>query len=180
MKIISLSGMDDSGARLLYEKLSEDENYHFDDMEKVFDYICLRTDNLPFYIQHLFEHIYESTEKSITEKHVDDAIAYLLNDPKDEGFFNHYIDRIKTYYDKDTQKLALFILDKACRKDNYWQEDDIINLIKAHDVIDDETVKETLNLLWGDHYLIREVRENKRFYKFKYSILQDWWKVNRG
>lgn len=180
MKIVSLSGMDDSGAKLLCKKLSEDENYQLDDMAGIFDYICKHTDNLPFYIQHVFAYLQDLNEKTITEQSIENAIEYLLNDPKDDGFFNHYIDRIKTYYDEGIKTLALFILDKACKKEDYWQEDDIINLAKTHQEIDDETVKEALNLLWGDHYLVRKRKDGKRFYKFKYSILQNWWITNRG
>lgn len=180
MKIVSLSGMHDSGAKLLCEKLSEDENYQFDDMAGIFDYICKHTDNLPYYIQHVFAYLQDLNEKTITEQSIENAIEYLLNDPKDDGFFNHYIDRIKTYYDEGIKTLALFILDKACRKEDYWQEDDIINLVKTHEEIDDETVKEALNLLRSDHYLIRKIKDGKRSYKFKYSILQNWWITNRG
>jgi len=180
MKIISIGGMDEKGAKELCEKLSEDEDYQFDEKHKIFDYICQETDRLPFYIQHIFDYIYESGQKYITKKLVDESIDYLLNDPKDERFFNHYIDRIKTYYDKVSQDISLLILDSACKKEYYWEEDDIINIVKTQMEIDDESVKETLLLLWNDHYLIREIKNDIRAYKFRYSILQKWWKVNRG
>lgn len=180
MKIVTLSGMNPSGARLLCEKLSEDENYQFDDKGKIYEYICKSTDNLPFYIQHVFALINDLQKNKINEKLVDELIDYLLNDPKDEGFFNHYIDRIKTYYDKDIQDIALLILDKACKQEDYWKEEDILNTVKSFMEIDDETIKVTINLLWSDHYLIRIVKRYKRSYKFKYSILKKWWKVNRG
>lgn len=180
MEIINLSGMCDSGAKLLCEKLSEDENYQFENIAEIFKYIGKCTDNLPFYIQHVFAYLQDLNEKTITKQLIDDAIASLLNDPKDAGFFSHYIDRIKTYYDKGIKTLALFILDKACKQEDYWQEGDIINMVKTHQEIDNETVKEALNLLWSDHYLIRKIKDGKRFYKFKYSILQNWWITNRG
>ena len=172
--------MDEKGAKELCEKLSEDEDYQFDEKGKIFDYICKETDRLPFYIQHVFDYIYQSDKKTITKKLVDESIDYLLNDQKDEGFFNHYIDRIKTYYDKLSQGISLLILDRACKKDDYWEEDNIINIVKAQMKTDDEAVKETIALLWSDHYLIREIKNEKRYYKFKYSILQKWWKTNRG
>ena len=34
--------------------------------------------------------------------------------------------------------------------------------------IDDEAVKSTLALLWGDHYLIRDIKNEGRAYKFRY------------
>ncbi len=178
MKIVVISGMNKSGAMLLCEKLTEGENYQISDKDKTFDDVCRRTDNIPFYIQHVFAFILESKKRKITEKLIDEAITHLLNDPKDEGFFNHYTDRIKTYYDPEFQKIALFILDKICKKSGFLHEDDIINLVNTHWEIEDETVKETINLLWSDHYLLRKT--NIRSYKFKYTILKEWWKITRG
>ena len=53
-------------------------------------------------------------------------------------------------------------------------------MVKTYREIDDETVKETIDQLWSDHYLVRDVKSGKRLYKFKYTILKNWWKVNRG
>jgi hypothetical protein len=180
MKIISISSMDEKGAKELCQKLSEDETLEFENKDEIFNYVCQQTDRLPFYIQHVFAYIYDSGKTVITKKVIDESIDYLLNDPKDEGFFRHYTDRVKTYYDQESQKIALLILDKACKKRDYWEEDDIINMVKTHKVIDDEAIRETLELIWSDHYLIRKIKTNQRAYKFKYSILQKWWEVNRG
>jgi AAA+ ATPase superfamily predicted ATPase len=182
MKIISVQGMDEEGANELCKKLSEDRDipFKFDDKEEIFGYICREIDRLPFYIQHVFNHFYESGEKVITKKTVAEFIDYLVDDPKDEGFFRHYLDRIKTYYDEKIQEVALAILDKACKKGDYWEEDDIINTVKTHMETDAETVKETLDLLWSDHYLIRKIKGGRRTYKYRYSILQKWWRINRG
>jgi len=180
MKIISISSMDEAGAKKLCRELSEDAPFKLKEDNGIFDYICRETDRLPFYIHHVFNYFYESGEKLITKKHVDDSIDFLLNDPKDEGFFRHYLDRIKTYYDPAMQKIALLILDNACQKDDYWKEDDIINIIKSHMEIDSEPVKETLDLIWSDHYLVRNIKNDQRTYQFRYAILKKWWKVNRG
>ncbi len=69
---------------------------------------------------------------------------------------------------------------KLCQKNDYWNEDDIINIVKSHMEIDSESVKETLDLIWSDHYLVRNIKNNQRTYKFRYAILKKWWKVNRG
>ncbi|HLP60468.1 MAG TPA: ATP-binding protein [Candidatus Deferrimicrobium sp.] len=180
MKIISISSMDKEGAVELCQKLGEDTPFQLLDKDKMIDYICRETDRLPFYIQHVFDYFYESGEKEITKKQVDEAIGSLLSDPKDVGFFRHYLDRIKTYYDQELQKIALLILDKTCQKENYWEENDIINEVKSHLQVDAEPIKEALDLIWSDHYLVRELRNNRRIYKFKYSILRKWWKINRG
>jgi len=180
MAIVALSGMSEDGARLLCEKLSEGEGYKFDDKEKIFDYVCKSTDNLPFYIQHVFAFIEGSTKKIITKELVDQAITYLLNDEKDEGFFQHYMDRITTYYDVNIRDVALLILDKTCTKEGLLEESEIINIVNTNMEIDKETVKTAIDMLWRDHYFIRNIKDYNRVYKFRYSILQKWWKVNRG
>lgn len=108
------------------------------------------------------------------------TIKSLINDPKDSGFFRHYSERIETYYDESQKDVALLILDKACYRTIFWEEEEIINTVNSVNKTDEKCIKSTLELLWSDHYLLREIKNNKRFYKFRYSILQEWWKVNRG
>lgn len=181
MKIVSLTGMNEEGASELCNKLSDGEPLTFSGKDEILDYICRETNRLPFYIQHVFSYFYETAGgKVITKGIIDKAIDFLVNDPKDEGFFRHYEDRIKTYYDKKMQDIALLILDKASKKIDFWEEGDIINIVKSHIEGDSEEVKETLTLLWSDHYLIREIKNNRRAYKFRYTILQKWWRINRG
>jgi hypothetical protein len=180
MKIISISGMEEKGALELCQKLGEDEYFELDDRKTLFDYICKKTDCLPFYIHHVFNYFYETGEKTITRQAIDKSIDYLLNDPKDEGFFRHYLDRIKTYYDEKSQKIALIILDGLCKQKNDLEETEIINRVKSQMEIDDESVKEALNLTWSDHYLTRKIKDHRRLYAFKYEILKRWWLINRG
>ena len=85
---------------------------------------------------------------------------------------------IKTYYDKDMQVLALLILDNICNLKGFIKEEDILNIVKTYKEVDDEKMKEVINLLWSDHYLERKI--NERTYRFKYSIIKDWWMINRG
>lgn len=180
MKIIGLTGMNDDGAVLLCEKLSEGEDYHFDNKDAIFEHICKKTDNLPFFIHHVFSYLLEQNIKQISKNTINEAIKYLINDPNDEGFFDHYTDRIKTYYSKSIKTLALQILDTASKKEDFWQEAEIINFINSHKEVDDEIIKETLKLLWNDHYFTRTTETGTRQYRFKYSIVQSWWRINRG
>lgn len=181
MKKISLDSLNENDALLLCEKLSENEKYVFEDKNKIFSLICDKTDKLPFYIQLTFEYFCEQNEENISFVMVDKAINNLLDDPDDEGFFGHSVDRIKTYYDMDYQIPALLILDKLCKESQYLPENEILDIIESKmEGIDTETFKEVINLLWSDHYLIRKIKNEKRLYKFKYSILQNWWKINRG
>ncbi len=180
MKIISVSSMDAEGAIDLCHQLATNDGNPLELENDILDYICKRTDGLPFYIQHIFGYILDAGERVVNKKIVDLAIEYFLNDPNDEGFFRHYLDRIKTYYDSSNQKISLAILDRICKTDGFWLEEDIIDLVKTPLEIEDEVIRETLSLLWNDHYLVREVKNNKRTYKFRYSILQSWWKLNRG
>jgi len=183
MKIIPITGMNEDGAFELCDKLVEDGDFNFEEntgKKEIFGYICRKTDRLPFYIQHVFQRIYDSNEHVISRRLVDKSIDYLLNDPMDEGYFRHYFDRIETYYDEKSKEIALPLLARLSQKDNYWEESSIINILKEKYDFDEERIKETLELLWSDHYLVRILKNKQRNYKFRYSILRKWWSVNKG
>jgi AAA+ ATPase superfamily predicted ATPase len=180
MKILTLNSMSPEGAGKLCRTLIENEGYEFRDADKIIEYICLATDRLPFYIQHVFDYMYNANIKKITEDIIDEAVNYLLSTPEDIGCFKHYIDRIKTYYDKPIQEMALTILDEVSRKDNYCEESQMIDIINTQYSVNIESIKETIDLLWSDHYLSRDIIEGKRCYKFKYILIKKWWKLNRG
>ena len=138
---------------------------------------------MPFYIQHVFSYIEENNKvisKEISKETIDEAIEYLINDSNDTGFFNHYTDRIETYYDDGIKSLALQILDNASKKKDFWKEENIINEINSIEETDKEIIKNVLKELWNDHYLIRNTENDIRSYRFKYTIVQNWWKINRG
>lgn len=180
MRVISLSGMDEAGAYELCTALSENAPFTLDNKEKVFSHVCRETDRLPFYIQHVFKYFYRSKEPAATVQSVDRAIASLIDDKNDIGHFKHYVDRIKTYYSPEIRDIALLVLDRASRKDGFWQEDDIFRLVKSHLEVDDESIMDALGLIWSDHYVVRQVKDSERFYKFRYSLLKKWWDMNRG
>lgn len=180
MKIFGISGMDKDGAALLCEKLSEDEDYIFEDKDKIFQYIISETDGLPFYIHHIFDIIFESEEKNITTELVDRCLQLLINDEDDVGRFEHYVDRIKTYYLEENVKLALTILDYLSTINEMINEEDLYNIIDSLTEPTPELFKNILDLLRSDHYLSRTIKNGTRCYKFNYRILQNWWKKNRS
>jgi AAA+ ATPase superfamily predicted ATPase len=178
MKKASLTGMDEAGAKLLCEKLSEGNDYCYDEKVEVFSYLCQRTDSLPYYIQHVFAYLENLKEKTVTRKTIDDAIDFLHNDSKDEGEFRHYVERMKIYYHDNVKNVSLAILDNMVYTENYISEIEIIDTLQAKNSYNEDIIKETLELLRNDHYLIRESKPRR--YKFKYTILQKWWKINRS
>ena len=180
MKIISLSSMTDRGAKELCTRLSDETTFNTKEKEELFNHICKLTDNLPFYIQHVFDIHYDQKVPLFTLESVDNAIDYLHNDPNDIGYFRHYIDRIKTYYDKEMAQISFIILNRVCRSDEYISEGSIIEKVTNDIQVQKEIILETLELLWNDHYLLREIQESGRVYKFRYGILQQWWKKNRS
>ena len=72
------------------------------------------------------------------------------------------------------------ILNFICLHDKFIEEEEIKKHILNEDKLTDEHFLKLMNLLWDDHYLTRKIEYGKRTYKFKYSILCKWWKINRG
>lgn len=180
MKTIVLEGMDKEGAILLCDKLSETTPFSFKNKNKVQNIILNVTDRLPYYIQLVFEKFYDLNLHSVSEKDVMAAIDSLLNDPHDNVHFCHYVDRVNTYYENNKVKPAFIVLNYLSQFEKAQPEDQIRNYLNSQFTIDDQEFRELMDLLWEDHYLFREIKDEEKQYKFKYFLLRKWWYINRS
>ena len=175
-----LCGMEDDGALLLCQRLTEGAPFKFAEQKKNHIYLSTNVDNLPFYIQLIFERLYDLGNEIIDDNTVDNVIDKLLNDPTDRTHFNHFVDRIETYYNETEKHLSMIVLNYMCKQEDFIVENEVKDHLSAKTKFTDEDFLDLMNLLWEDHYLERRIQEGKRQYKFKYSFLRKWWKVNRG
>ena len=152
--------------------------YKTKNKEKLFNYIGDNTNHLPFFIDHVFTKIQSLVITEISNNNIDDIIDDLINDPNNNSEFDHFHKRIKTYYPKNEEKLALEILDILCKYQDSISEDEIWNLLKASDDIDRRFTKEVLKQLFEDLYLTRTLKDDNRYYAFRYELLRKWWRLN--
>ena len=133
--------------------------------------------HVPYYIHGLIAKL-ASERVQITTKAIDDHLASLLTDPNDPANFRYYRDRIRTYYPKNEQPIALAILDNLCHASESIAISGILNQVRHHLTdVDEEAARDVIHLLSKDHYINRT---NAGRWSFRYEIVRRWWRLERG
>jgi hypothetical protein len=174
MKPYVLEAMTDDDARFLCSCLAM-SGFIFEENEQYcIQKICSLTENLPFYINKIFEILNSTYNSKITLINVQRAFDELISNVNDDEVFEQLDTRIALYYPK--QKDSMFtILDFLSKQQSQIQESEIINSVD----IEGREVRDFLRTLSKDQYLTRTIIEEKRYYEFKYKIFRKWWKLNK-
>lgn len=147
--------------------------------DETIELLCKSVDCLPFYIDLLIKNIDLKHDDISTESIIKEA-KKLIETAGNQGQFNHYVDRISTYYDKDIGNVSKIILNWLSNKDAPVVENEILNMLAQKNNIQEEYLKLILKKLFDDLYLDRIIRDSKRFYSFKYDLVRQWWMINFG
>ena len=144
--------------------------------EEIMKYICKLSDNIPFFIDALFDKI--RYNPGIDKSVIDSALHAILNDPGDMNNLKHFYDRIDNFY--PNKILTNQILNYLSKKDEYTSEDEIAEQINKIMTTDRILLNDEVDRLWRDGYLKREMTNGKRNFKFNYSIIKKWWAINKA
>jgi hypothetical protein len=161
-------------ARLLLE--GEQINTFDEEPGIVGNKISAALGNIPFYIHKLIARIRDES-RSCRAGDVKKRVLELLLDPNDTAHFGHYVTRLKTYYPNDEAQMALSLLGVLAQSPTPIPFQELANLSRHKSAVDDEPIFDVLNWLTKDHYLLRN---HNGEYDFRYSIVKQWWKLNRG
>lgn len=142
--------------------------------ESLWDEIYKVTNGIPYYISKVFNIIQTEFDKIINSETIQKAYDQIINDTNKHKAFNQLIDRINIYYPIGQSENMKSILTYLSGKNDFVDEDEIAKNTQ----FDNKVVTQTLYDLMSDHYLIRQIKEEKRTYKFKYEIFRQWWKIN--
>lgn len=142
--------------------------------ESLWDEIYKVTNGIPYYISKVFNIIQTEFDKIINSETIQKAYDQIINDTNKHKVFNQLIDRINIYYPIGQSEKMKSILTYLSGKNDFIDEDEIVKNTQ----FDNKSVTQTLYDLMSDHYLIRQIKEEKRTYKFKYEIFRQWWKIN--
>ena len=132
------------------------------------------TNGIPFYISKIFNIIQMDFDKKITEGNIKSAYDEILNNTKNHNSFKQLVDRIDTYYSQERSMIMKTILNFLSKQEDFISEENIIAGIDY----DEKSLKNNLYTLLADHYLLRKIVDDKRYYKFKYEIFRKWWRIN--
>jgi hypothetical protein len=149
-------------------------NINNKEKENCWNLIYNHSNGLPFYMAKLFNIFQTDFDNSITIEIVNQAYYKILHDPKQHKAFNQLKDRLIIYYSNIEATTMIKVLSLLSKNENFLKEEEILQQFPNTDI----ALANSLYTLYGDNYLIRKVEDNNRYYKFKYEIFRQWWKIN--
>lgn len=142
--------------------------------QKIWDLIYKLTNGLPFYISKIFNIIQTEYDLVINEENITKSYDLLMNNTLNHQAFNQLKDRISIYYPTEQIEISTEILKVLSKEENFINEEELLTKLN----FESKEITEVLYQLYSDHYLIREVKDDKRAFKFKYEIFKKWWRIN--
>ncbi len=141
--------------------------------------ICKRTDNIPYYIDVIFDKLKKSGKNSITQKIIENAFDEIIDDTTGENSTKHFYDRIDKFY--PNKNVSENILNFISKNPEWTAENDIANnILSTIEDMDRDKINKEIERLKNDGYLIRKIEADKRAYNYKYSLLKKWWLRNKA
>ncbi|MCP4756766.1 MAG: hypothetical protein GY866_38375, partial [Proteobacteria bacterium] len=181
MDKLSISGMTRDETAVMCRKYLEEERIERTP-EADFDlHMFEATDGLPLYIQYVCEQFQITGMDSVTSADIDQVLDDMINS-SDIEWFRDADDRIQDYYARlGKDHIACHVLDELSRNDALVSEKSIIDYVKSQTPLNfDREARDVLDLLWQDHYIVRDASSGGRRYGFKYKLMRGWWFTNRG
>lgn len=143
--------------------------------ENLFFHIHNLCNGLPFYISNLFHIINVDFEAEITKENIDKAFDSLLNETHYQKIFNQLKERLDIYYKEDSKGM-IKILNILSKSPEAISESQIIT--RTDEEVD--VIKNALETLVNDHYLVKSMIDGERNYTYKYLIFKEWWRLNKA
>jgi len=174
MKIVDVPPLAPVDARMLAVQLLDSAGIGADDREKTAERIAAAVDGMPFFI-HLIVSSLKEQGKAASCSQIDQMIDSALADPHDPWDFYHYRDRINTYYSEEELPMALQVLDVIAGARTPLVLQDVFH--RVGESTGTERLRDLLTQLQRDHYIARDAQGS---YRFRFPIIQRWWRFERG
>lgn len=177
MRTIDVPPLRSAAAVDLAVQLLQGEHIAAAEMQATAETIAEAVDRVPYYIHHIVSDLRFSDEP-VTPDLVRTLVARRLRDPQDEWRMTHYRERVNTYYSDGEQPIVLAILDVLAAESQPFAR--LFNLVKSRVAVLDEEkerVRHLVRLLQRDHYIELSADD---VYRFRFPLIQRWWRINRG
>jgi hypothetical protein len=176
-KSFRLEAMGDDDALFLCQCLALSGFTYSGEAIEHYQRIARFAENLPFYINTLFQIIQSHYNGKISDETIQKAQESLLNDPDEAKIFNQLYQRIGIYYEPLKAELMVALLSHLSLQDGFASESDLRQSIGP----DRKTeLLDALETLWKEQYLVRKIENGVRYYQFKYNLIKQWWKLNKA
>ncbi|WP_144035916.1 ATP-binding protein [Spirosoma fluviale] len=176
-KSFRLEPMNDADALFLCRCLALSGFTHSGDITILHQRIHRFAENLPFYINTIFQLIQSHHNGEINDDTINKAQESLLNDPDEAKVFNQLYQRIGIYYELQKADRMLEILNQLANQDGFASENDLQQHITT---ANKAQLLDALETLWKEQYLVRKIESGARHYQFKYNLIKQWWKLNKA
>lgn len=177
MRTIDVPPLRSAAAVDLAVQLLEGERIVAAEVQATAETIAEAVDRVPYYIHHIVSDLRFSDEP-VTPDLVRTLVARRLRDPQDEWRMTHYRERVNTYYGDGEQPIVLAILDVLAAESQPFAR--LFNLVKSRVAVldeEEERVRHLVRLLQRDHYIELSADD---VYRFRFPLIQRWWRINRG
>lgn len=144
------------------------------DKPEIWNLVYKLTNGLPFYISKMFNIIQTEFDLIINEENITKSYDLLMNSTLNHQAFNQLKDRISIYYPNEQKEISIELLKILSKEDGFILEE----VLQTKLNYESRKISEVLYQLFSDHYLVREVNDDKRAFKFKYEIFKKWWRIN--
>ncbi len=139
--------------------------------------ICQFAENLPFYINKIFQIIQLHHNSAISEDAITLTEECLLNDSDHANTFSQLHQRIEIYYESPKAERMIALLNQLATQDGFVSE---IDLRRRREADSSSDLLEALETLRKEQYLVRKIEHGVRHYQFKYNLIKQWWKLNKA
>ena len=186
MDTIELRPLSPDGAYEMTQHLLKEESICQKCPDEIVYSIMNRCDRIPFYIERVIKRLYEI--ESLTIDAVENQIDLMIADDRNELEMEHFEKRLSVYYageifDIDGQKIpiskiAKYLVTHIAFAKEPMSIEECDQALKGHFKFDDiDVISGLLKALAKDYYIVADT--DKR-YRFKFSIIQQWWQKNLG
>lgn len=172
LRSVDVGSITVTDAEQLARDLLKGEKIVVDDLTAVSEAIAAAVDAMPYYIHHVVVNL---KGKTVTVTEVEATIQACLcqYNAWDMAYFE---DRINSYYG-DKKTLALLALDELAPEVDLSVANWRNRISLQTPDLDPEALRSMLHLLEQDHYIYRNTAGN---YQFRFSIVQRYWRQQRG
>ena len=162
----------------LCERLIVGEALVCEDIAAVAKRIAELADGVPFYIHSIVQKL-RVPGGPVTVENAERIVAEALVDANDPWHLRHYQERLRSYYGDTMATTAAAILDELAAADKPRSTPEIQQALAATETSaeDLEAVRDLLQRLGQDHYLMRTTEDGR--YAFRFPLIRRWWRLAR-
>jgi len=172
LKTIDIRGFSEKVALEFIKKAFDDRGWTYSDDigRKILE--CLGAPYIPYFISIFLSMIFDD-ERWLNEDDIEELYNSKLLGAHGRGYFDHYKQRLRIYYEEVLARAAEEILKETCLSDRYPTALAFDLYRRATGIEDEEKFMNLLYNLENDFYISVDGEQ----IRFQSKVLRDWWRL---